>query len=303
MKSEKVEYFEGSILDENAVSKASKGVDGIFHLAAVVIHSRLPEHAETVRRSAITGTLNVMRAAKRTKCRVVYASTSGTVGCSVKGTIAHDNSPYCNPVVIHWPYYVAKIEAEMRAKKYAKEHDIELIIIRPSMMLGPEDDRFRSTHTILSYLNRRIPVVLKGGLSFVDVRDVAKAFKTAMEKGKPGESYLLGSQNLTLQKFFENLESISGVPKPTISLPYPVTYGIVQSINFFNRKILRQWDPGFDPVKVEMASHFWYISAEKAKKDLGFDPIDPMQTLKDTVEWIKKNNTHELHKASLKAKL
>uniref|UniRef100_A0A6B2LL93 NAD-dependent epimerase/dehydratase domain-containing protein n=1 Tax=Arcella intermedia TaxID=1963864 RepID=A0A6B2LL93_9EUKA len=138
---ESVQFYEGSILDEESVLKASEGVDGIFHLAAQVIHSRLPAHADTVRASAVVGTMNVMRAASKVKCRVVYASTSGTVGCSRTPTTANDSSPYVTEIVKHWPYYMAKIEAEMKAKKFAKEKGVELVIIRPTMMFGPGDDR------------------------------------------------------------------------------------------------------------------------------------------------------------------
>jgi len=271
------------------VNNAAKGCTGIFHLAAVVIHSRLPEHAEYVRKSVITGTVNVMSAAKKNKCRVVYASTSGTIGCSWTPHITKDDSPYATKIVKDWPYYIAKIEAEIRAIKYAKENGIELIILRPSMMFGPGDDRFRSTHVILSYLNRKIPLKLKGGISFVDVRDVSKVFKTAMEKGKPGETYLLGSANMSLEEFFQTLEKISQVPGPKLRLPFVVSYSIVLSMDLVNRKILRKWESGFDPVRAEMARHYWYISSDKAKKDLDFNPIDPIQTLKDTIDWTIQN--------------
>jgi len=206
-------------------------------------------------------------------------------------------------VVKDWPYYIAKIEAEIRSIKYARDNGIELIILRPSMMFGPEDDRFRSTHVILSFLNRKIPVRFNGGISFVDVRDVAKVFKTAMEKGKPGETYLLGSANMSMTQFFETLEEISSVPGPKISPPYFLTYTAVCGIDLFNRKLRRKWESGFDPVRAEMARHFWFISSEKAKKDLGFNPTDPIKTLQDTVEWIRRNSSqisdHKIPRAKL----
>eukprot|EP01124_Arcella_intermedia_P030430 TRINITY_DN6668_c0_g1_i2.p1 TRINITY_DN6668_c0_g1~~TRINITY_DN6668_c0_g1_i2.p1 ORF type:complete len:142 (-),score=41.24 TRINITY_DN6668_c0_g1_i2:32-457(-) len=141
-------------------------------------------------------------------------------------------------------------------------------------------------------------------MSMVDIRDAAKAFQVAMESAPPGESYLLASQNMTLKQFFETLQSISGVPAPKLRLPYPITYSLVFTIDQVNRKILRKWDPGFDPVKAEMAKHYWYISSEKAKKDLHFEPIPYIQTLKDTIAWINTNKPQELkHKINLKAKL
>jgi len=176
-----------------------------------------------------------------------------------------------------------------------------LIILRPSMMFGPGDDRFRSTHVILSFLNRKIPVKFNGGISFVDVRDVAKVFKVAMEKGKPGETYLLGSANMSMEEFFQTLQDISNVPGPKVQLPFTLTYGIVRGIDLFNRKIRRKWESGFDPVRAEMARHFWFISSEKAKKHLHFNPIDPIRTLKDTIDWTLQNS--HSHPAKPTAKL
>lgn len=144
------------------------------------------------------------------RLRVVYASTSGVVGCQPYTTpwiIATDDltkSPYCIDTVKDWPYYKSKIgtstkqfllgsrhknltlfilDAEIRALSYAKEHRFDLIVMRPSMMLGPGDVRLRSTSTVLSFLHRKLPFTPCGGVSFVDIRDAAAAFKAAMEKG------------------------------------------------------------------------------------------------------------------------
>jgi len=283
-----IEYVQGSILDFDSVKQAAQGCKGIFHLAAVVIHTRQPASAKLVHESAILGTLNVMKAAKEVgNCRVVYASTSGTVGCGRSPTvIANDQSPYCLRIVQHWPYYCAKIEAEIKAKQFARKNSVDLIIMRPTMMFGPGDTLFRSTHLILSFMERKIPIVAQGGLSFVDVRDVAKAFKAAMEIGKPGSSYLLGSINISLEDLFKTLEELTQVPRPTQRLPYYAAWLAVSAVDKFNRRVRGQWNSGFDPVRIEMASHFWFISSEKAEKELGFSPTDPTKTLQDTITWI-----------------
>jgi len=161
--------------------------------------------------------------------------------------------------------------------------------MRPTMMFGPGDTLFRSTHLIVSFMERKIPIVAQGGLSFVDVRDVAKAFKVAMEIGKPGSSYLLGTINMSLDDLFKTLEELTQVPRPTQRLPYYAAWLAVSAVDKFNRRVRGQWNSGFDPVRVEMASHFWYISSEKAEKELGFSPIDPTKTLQDTITWIIQN--------------
>jgi len=162
-------------------------------------------------------------------------------------------------------------------------------------MFGPGDTLFRSTHVVLSYLERKIPIVAEGGLSFVDVRDVAKVCKSAMEIGKPGSSYLLGSMNASFEDLFKLLENLTHVPRPTLRLPYYAAWTLVNTVDKFNRRVRGKWDSGFDPVRVEMASHFWFISSEKAQAELGFAPIDPTQTLVDIINWIKQNKKLVLH--------
>eukprot|EP01126_Amoeba_proteus_P024249 TRINITY_DN2445_c0_g2_i1.p1 TRINITY_DN2445_c0_g2~~TRINITY_DN2445_c0_g2_i1.p1 ORF type:complete len:182 (+),score=19.25 TRINITY_DN2445_c0_g2_i1:711-1256(+) len=179
--------------------------------------------------------------------------------------------------------------------------------MRPSVMLGPGDVRFRSTKMILSYLDGRIPVIPPGGYSFVDVRDVAQAFQSAMVKGNPGESYLLASSCPSIDGFFTMLSTVSGVTKPKIKLPPQLFIPSVIFIDWVNRKIRRKWNESFDPVKAEMGIHFWNISSTRAKEVLSWTTMDPMQTLKDTVDWIEKNrlmyNCPEPPKFRFRAKL
>jgi len=145
---------------------------------------------------------------------------------------------------------------------------------------------------ISSYLNRSIPIVAGGGLSFVDIRDVAKAFKVAMDVGKPGSSYLLGATNMSILELFVRLEELTKIPRPTHRLPYYTAWTAVGAIDLFNRRVTGKWNSGFDPVRLEMGYHFWYISSEKARSELGFTPVDPTQTLIDTIAWIKANKKH-----------
>ena len=163
-----------------------------------------------------------------------------------------------------------------RAKQFSSDHQIDLIIMKPSMILGPGDDRFRSTQTILSFLERNIPLIPPGGYSFVDVRDVAKGFFlkkiiiaciTAMVKAKPGSTYLLASKNGTLYELFTILEGLSGVSKPRFFVPgFVVKTGSV-FLDFFHRKIRGNWNPSVDPVRGEMGVHYWSVSSDKVTWD------------------------------------
>jgi len=235
--------------------------------------------------------------------RVVYASTSGVIGCSRTPTVVQDDSPYCLEISRNWPYYATKIESEIRGKQYAQEHDIDFIMMRPSVMLGPGDIRFRSTHFILSFLDGGIPVIPPGGYSFVDVRDAALAFNAAMKNGRPNEGYLLGAANPTISEFLSVLSEVSGVPKPRIALPPTLMVPLVKGIDLFQRKVRGEWKPSMDPVRAEMGVHYWSISSTKAQKELGFVPRDPKQTIQDTVTWINLNRDRFGHPSPRRAKL
>lgn len=299
LQQEGVEFVAGSIADKRSIYKACKGVDGIFHLAGSVIHSRYFE--KEVIETNVVGTMNVMEAAASLKLRVVYASTSGVVGCQPYTTpwiIATDDltkSPYCIDTVKDWPYYKSKIDAEIRALSYAKEHRFDLIVMRPSMMLGPGDVRLRSTSTVLSFLHRKLPFTPCGGVSFVDIRDAAAAFKAAMEKGKPYGTYLLASKNCSLDEWFRMLEHISGVRRPMLKLPKQVSIWGATLLDLYHRKMNDEWNPSVDPVKAEMACHYWNADSNAAIGDLGFKPRSPTVTLKDTVDWLKANEKNLLH--------
>lgn len=286
-----VEYVLGSITDFDAVNKACVGVDGIYHLAGLVIHSRLEEHKKKVYETNLDGTLNILKAAAQQKVkRVVYASSSGVIACSPYFKEHRDDvDPYCYDVVKGWPYYASKIESETKGKEFAEKNGIEFIMLRPSVMLGPGDVRFRSTHIIMQYLDGKVPITPTGGYSFVDVRDVALAFRTAMEKGEPGAGYFLTASSPSTSDFFSTLSRISGAPKPKLVVPSGILIPIVKGIDMFNRNVKGEWNSSMDPVRVEMSAHYWAASSLKAKKHLNFSPRDPHRTLDDTIKWIRKN--------------
>ena len=178
--------------------------------------------------------------------RVVYASTSGTVGVTASGDWIPDDESKYSSLTEAWPYYSSKIEAEKVASQIAQESSIELVMMRPSLLLGPGDVNLSSCMVVVDFLKKKvskdfgqclvcclepegleelrfcsqqIPFVPNGGISFVDVRDAAKAFVNAMSSTVDSGSYLLGGVNMTTEEFFENLEAVSGVPAPKLKLP------------------------------------------------------------------------------------
>jgi dihydroflavonol-4-reductase len=164
---------------------------------------------------------------------------------------------------------------------------LRLVIMNPSLLLGPGDDRLSSTKVVLDFMARKIGAVPNGGLNFVDVRDAAQAFRVAMEKGRHGERYLLGAVNWTFVKFFDRLERLTKVASPRLAFPSKFAVAGAHVID----SLFRQWN-FTSPVQadeVEMAEYYWYFNANKAKRELNFASRDPGDTLNDTVQYVREN--------------
>jgi dihydroflavonol-4-reductase len=280
-----VEVAEGSILDESAVAAALERVSVVFHLAGKV--SRNPDDAAELYRVHVQGTAVLCKAAKRAGVdRIVLASTSGTVAVTEGGeTIPDEKFPAPLKLIGKWPYYTSKLYQEETARRECQGGP-ELLILNPSLLLGPGDKRLSSTEDVLRLLASEIPVIPPGGVNFVDVRDAAAAFESALSRGRSGERYLLGGPNWSFETFFAKLSRAGGVKGPRIKLPERIYSLAGKAVDAF----YRQWDrtPPVDRVSVEMGQFFWWLDPSKAERELGFQARDPYETLYDTVAYIKK---------------
>src|SRR5438477_12801145 len=134
---------------------------------------------------------------------------------------------------------------------------LRLVIMNPSLLLGPGDDRLSSTKVVLDFMARKISAVPNGGLNFVDVRDTAEAFRAAMQKGRHGERYLLGAVNWTFVKFFDRLERLTKVASPRLAFPSKLAIGGAQVIE----SLLRQckFTPPVQTAEAAMSDYVWYF--------------------------------------------
>lgn len=282
---EGVEVVRGSVLDRAAVDSALAGVSRVYHLAGKVSRSR--DDAREMYRVHVEGTQVLCRAAKASGVeRLVLASTSGTIAVSDNPEQMPDETARPPLELIgRWPYYTSKLYQEETARRELAGGP-ELVIVNPSLLLGPGDRRLSSTEDVLKFLAGDIPVVPPGGVNFVDVRDVAAACVTAMERGRPGERYLLGGPNWTFKTFFEKLERISRVKGPRLRLPEPLYTLAGAATEAIYKGIDRT--PPVDRVSVEMGERFWYFDSGKAERELGFEARDPYETLHETVKFIRQ---------------
>jgi len=278
-----VETIVGTVTDPDGwrFDPRLKDLSGVFHMAALVRHTR--EDSGEVYRTNVAGTLHMVRLAAELGCRLVHMSTSGTVGCFERAEdTADEHAPYCEDVVRNWPYYHSKIEAERQARRLAEELGADLVIIRPPVLLGPGDHRFRSTGHIIKAMMRRLPFLISGGIHFIDIRDASMALVNAMGCESPRPVYHLSGTACSIGDFFRMVEEISGVPKPAMELPYRPAWLLARATRRLG------WLP--DPVVIEMASKYWNVDSRYAMEDLGYRSRDAYDTLTDTVDWLRENH-------------
>ncbi|HST53933.1 MAG TPA: NAD-dependent epimerase/dehydratase family protein [Pyrinomonadaceae bacterium] len=282
-----VEAVEGSITSPEVAARAVEGVEEIYHLAGRV--ARDSQGAHEMYRLHVEGTRVLCEAARASGVRsIVMASTSGTIAVTDAGDIVPDEEwPVPLDIISRWPYYASKLFQERVALENFSGKNRRLVIMNPSLLLGPGDERLSSTKVVLDFLARKIPTVPKGGLSFVDARDAARAFHSAMQAGAHGERYLLGAANWTFEKFFGRLERITKVSAPFITLPSKLAVAGARGLS----SLFRQWKlaPPVEPAEIEMAEYFWYLDSSKAAAELGFVPRDPAETLLDTATYVREN--------------
>lgn len=261
-------------------------VDGIFHLAAEVLHSRL--NTGRMSRFNVDSTLSMVRLAARHRCRLIFVSTSGVVGASLDPTAAPREESDRSAISMRWPYYRSKAEAEAQARALARELDVELVILRPPVLLGPNDPKLRAIGLVRKFLQGKLPFVLSGGMHFVDVRDVSEALVAAMKHHRPAPVYHLPGSAMPLIDFFRGLrQAADGRPPLPRVLPRALALGLARADSTLWTSLLGRthgWLP--DPVMVEMGSIFWGLGGTWAHTDLGFLARPKEQTLGDTVRYL-----------------
>ena len=284
------EVRRGSVLDPAAVRAALDGIEAVYHLAGRVDFD--PKEPAALYALHVQGARTVLEAAAESGAqRVLLASTSGTIAVFREERLGTETDPYPLREVAGWPYYLSKIFEEKAALRIARDRGLSVVVLNPSLLLGPGDARLSSTDVVWKFLKRRIPAMPGGGLSFVDVRDAADAFAAALDRGRPGERYLLGGANMTFRELFGRLERLSGVAAPRVSLPRSLN---VAGVRFLER--LSSWrgvEAPIDAASVEMGECFWYCDSGKAVLELGFSPRDPQETLAETVRYLRQHLERE----------
>ena len=286
MKDAGVEPVVGSVTDADDVANAVRGVSVIFHLAGKV--SRDNSDAAVMSKVHVQGTRLLCEAAKEAGVKtMILASSSGTIAVSEDDQVRDETFPPPVEIISRWAYYASKYFQERTALDSFDGDGRRLVIMNPTLLLGPDDERLSSTKPVLDFLGRKIPYTPSGGLSFVDARDAASAFITSLDKGRHQEKYLLGAANMTFAEFFARLERLSGVSAPMLKVPRKLAMAGSAVID----SVFKSWGKAspIQPKEVEQAEYFWYLDSTKAIEELGFAPRDPQETLSATIKYLREN--------------
>ena len=281
---EDVEPVRGDLRDSASLEKAVEGCSVVYHVAADYrLWMRDPQE---MFRSNVDGTRNLLEAAQRSGIeRVVYTSTVGCIGIPKDG-IGDEQTPVAIEDM-KGPYKRSKFLAERVALEFAGE-GFPVVIVNPTAPVGDHD--FKPTPTgkmLVDFVRGAMPAFLDTGLNVVDVKDVAAGHLAACERGKAGERYILGAENLTLERIFGMLAQALGRSAPKIRIPYAVAYaaGVVSTAwaGVTGKEPLAPLDG------VKMARKKMWVRQDKAVRELGYAPGSAGKALERAVEWFRAN--------------
>ena len=282
----RVDSLRGDITNPEQVAEAVSGSDEVYHLAGSV--SRSPQDAWATYRTHVNGTRNLLEAIRRQgPRRCVVASSSGTVAVSPEPVVHTEDSGYKQAVVHAWPYYLSKIYQEKQALWYFKHRKLPVVVVNPSLLLGPGDDRLSSTNDVRLFLKGQIKVVPTGGLNLIDVRDAAVATAAAMRRGECGERYLLGGENLTFKEWIARTAKIAGVRRPRVQIPLTLARLGGAALRAMYAGLGESFE--LDDASICMSSLFWYCDARKAQRSLGLETRPTETTLRETIQYLRSS--------------
>jgi len=283
----KAETATGDLRDAASLEKAMSGCDTVFHVAA---DYRLWVRDPTqMYRSNVEGTRMILDAARKNGVRcVVYTSSVATVGFTGNGHPADEDSPVTLADMIGH-YKRSKFMAEQIALE-AGRAGMRVVTVNPTTPVGEQDIKPTPTgRIVVDFLKRKFPAYVDTGLNLVDVRQCARGHISAMEKGKSGERYILGGENLTLKQILDKLGAISGLPSPTVKVPYFVAYVAGAVDETVSGRFLGR-EPRATVETVRMGKKKMWASSDKAERELGWKTISADDALRRAVEWFRANN-------------
>jgi dihydroflavonol-4-reductase len=277
------EMVTGDLREPEKLRSALVGCDALVHVAADYrLWVRDPDQMYAAN---VSGTRELLKLACEVGVqRVVYTSSVATMGFKSDGTIVDEESPVSLGEMIGH-YKRSKFLGELEAIKAAKAGQ-HVMILNPTTPIGPGDSKPTPTgRIIVDFLNRNFPAYVDTGLNLVDVAEVARMHVVALERGTPGERYILGGENLTLKQILDRMSAITGLPSPTMKVPHAVAMAFAFFDENFTGK-LRGKEPRATVEAVRMGKKMMFASSSKAERELGFQVVPIYNALRAAIEWF-----------------
>jgi dihydroflavonol-4-reductase len=281
-----VELVEGDVADPATLGPALEGVEIVYHTAAMVRFFVPDKVRKAMVAANVDGTRNMIEAAQQAGVkRFVHTSTIAVLKRHADGTVS-DETMVADASEVIGLYEQTKLESQQIALAGATE-SMDVIVCNVAGPAGPGDWKPSPMGRVVQeFLKGKIPAYSNTGLCVVDVRDVAAGHILAAEKGKPGECYVLGGENIQLSDFFGLLAEVSGVKAPKVRVPYALTL-IGGMMGEIQGRITGE-EPLACMASVRMAKHPHYASSEKAKRELGYAPRPIRECLADEIAWLRE---------------
>lgn len=276
------EIVPGDLTAPASVREAARGCRYVFHVAAD--YRLWSRHPEEIYASNVQGTRNLLEAASAAGAeRIIYTSTVGCIGIPPDGL--GDETVAVSEGDMSGAYKRSKFQAEQLVLDYARR-GLPVVIVNPTAPVGERDVKPTPTgRLVLDYLRGRMPAFIDTGLNLVDVRDVAEGHLLALQRGRPGERYILGARNMTLREILDTLDEITGQRQRRVRIPY----ALALAAGYFNSTWA--WFSGQTPQApleaVRMARKKMFVRHEKAARELGYAPADPTNALRRAVDWFR----------------
>jgi len=279
-----LEYVTGDLRDSASLARALAGVTRVFHVAAD--YRLWAKRKQDIYDSNVGGTKNLLEAAKRANVsQFIYTSTVATIAVDRPEHPNEFTDAKLEEMVGH--YKRSKWQAE-RAVLDAAKQGFPAIVAMPTTPVGPWD--WKPTPTgkiILDFLNGKMPGYVETGLNFVGVEECAAGHLLVADKGKIGERYLLGAENLTLKQVLDTLAQITGLPAPKLKIPHGLALGVAYAETAFSRLLGRE--PQIPVEGVKIARHMMFVNTTRAQKELGFQPGSVAAAFGRAVRWYAEN--------------
>jgi dihydroflavonol-4-reductase len=279
-----VETATGDLADSASLVEAMGDCDALFHVAAD--YRLWTADPGQLYRTNVEGTRNVLNAALRVGMpRIVYTSSVATVGLPADGSSGTEDTPVGLADMIGH-YKRSKFLAEQLVREFTRT-GAPIIIVNPSTPIGPGDVKPTPTgQVVVDAALGRMPAYVDTGLNIVHVDDVAAGHLMALDRGRVGERYILGGENMTLREILAQISRLAGRKPPRISLPHAAVLPVAFASEAFARVTGRRARVTVEGVR--MAAKHMYFSSEKAVRELGYSWRPPAAAFEDAINWLRE---------------